>query len=658
MERIIVEVGGDPSKLDSTINKLEQIGDVDQKNADQFKKNNTEYIEAAKKREFLLEREVAHLKSLRDSKSKAFDPGEIASFNAAIKNSEQRMNELNSATQGVNVGMTGAVTTAKELYSALRIAANILPGIGISGLILAGWNALSTVIGDVVGDLFDAKEQIEKFNKENKITNDNIKETTRLHEEEYKMLIRFKVIRGELSKAQADQLLKDVEYEDKRKKRLEKFEEDKKFEREILGISVNDIKKNGLVEESVTEEIIQGLTGKVITQETLSKKEIENRKDYNKKYLELYKQLVQDLVTIDKTQGLDIPDKDKSGSGKAKGYHETDQDRRNIAEMMRIDAQQEKAKKILQQANEGLLPGQKEAGKEGVVWYNEEMGITLEDHNATVSAIEALKKKEHAQDVKEYKKYVDEIIDLTQTITDAVEESIKMQMKANDIRIKNTDKNIDIQKTLAEKGLANDLAFEEKRRNALSQAQVKEQIKLKHVKELEIFLNAMAKFADSDPGQALAKSLGLLASAKIAESTIGHAEHGGMVGELSQRKKVGGYSVNGMLFGQRHSSGGILTEMEAGEGIFSRNEVSNMGGKKGFYMFKELLKQPIKEKMISSNTFLSIDQSKVVDRLERVEKAIQNQPHSQVDYDGQQQMIVTTIRNGIKETMKHIRPRL
>ena len=50
-------------------------------------------------------------------------------------------------------------------------------------------------------------------------------------------------------------------------------------------------------------------------------------------------------------------------------------------------------------------------------------------------------------------------------------------------------------KALAEKGLANDLAFEIKREDALEQQKLKEQEKLKKEKELETFLNAIAKYA-------------------------------------------------------------------------------------------------------------------------------------------------------------------
>lgn len=257
-----------------------------------------------------------------------------------------------------------------------------------------------------------------------------------------------------------------------------------------------------------------------------------------------------------------------------------------------------------------------------------------------------------------WKETVQEVTDNIKEITDTLIEALITQseaiQKSNDYKLSQQDKLIEEQEVLANRGLQNTLAFQIRQRDQLEQQQIAEQQKQKKLKELELFINSVANFAKNDPATAIPKALAVLAATKTAEAMF--AEQGGVVGDIASRRILGGSVVDGLFLGRRHSQGGILLEAEAGEGILSRKEMGNLG-LNNFQMLKNFLKAPLVEKSFSQLAGPSIhfDMSGVENRLDRVEKAIQNIPKINIDWDHYGEMIQTEIKDGIKKVTKHAR---
>lgn len=217
-----------------------------------------------------------------------------------------------------------------------------------------------------------------------------------------------------------------------------------------------------------------------------------------------------------------------------------------------------------------------------------------------------------------------------------------------DTQIQRQDKMIDVQRTLAEKGLKNDLAFEEKRADELTKKKMDEERKLKRIKEFETFLNSLAKFSEDDPKTALPKALGILAAARAAEAVF--AEEGGIIGQTTGKSVIG---LNG--FSRRHRSGNdVLLHAEKGEGILSVHEMNNLGHQ-NFGILKNILKTPFHEKLIpNSRPMVISDHSEVVKRLESLEHTILNKKETHFDWVGYD-MRITEIENGMKKITTHKR---
>jgi len=265
--------------------------------------------------------------------------------------------------------------------------------------------------------------------------------------------------------------------------------------------------------------------------------------------------------------------------------------------------------------------------------------------------------KKIAAEIKKIEKdQIKETIDGIKEVADAAiqgaEEQNAAQQKATDFRLQQQSQAIDVQAALAEKGLANDLAFEQRKNAQLQQQKLAEIKKEKQEKELETFLNAVASFAEKDPNTAVPKALGLLAATTAVAAA--YAEEGGLLGYSGQTSKVG-------LFGasRKHRGGGdILLHAQKGEGILSRKDIDALGGPKGFYDLKEMLKSP--SKSMSNNIVAVNNNTDVVNKLEEVKQAFSNLKQEHVDWQANQEMIITTVQSGMKEVVRHIskKPRI
>ena len=155
------------------------------------------------------------------------------------------------------------------------------------------------------------------------------------------------------------------------------------------------------------------------------------------------------------------------------------------------------------------------------------------------------------------------------------------QATSNEISLQ--DKNIERQKELANKGLANTLAFEERKAAELKVRQMREQKQQERIKKLEVFLNTFAEGSKTmKPAQALAAALKAVAMAELGSMIF--AEKGGIIGEISDRT-----GIKGGMFTKSHGSGDRLVMASPNEAILSERDMRALGGKQGFYDLRKML---------------------------------------------------------------------
>ncbi len=257
------------------------------------------------------------------------------------------------------------------------------------------------------------------------------------------------------------------------------------------------------------------------------------------------------------------------------------------------------------------------------------------------SAVLDLKKK----NLKEEKKLIKEVVKEAQEAAEAIINIFETATQANIDAIDHQEtvqkESVGTQKELAKQGLENELAYQQRRTVELEKARLIEQKKLKKEKELETFLNSLAKFAETDPKTALPKALAVLATAKVAEAVF--AEEGGILGQ--------GVLLNPST--KKHRSGNdILVNAERGEGILSVKEMDNLGAN-NFFALKNYLKSPLIEKKFNMNASVSMhSNADVISKLDELQQTIKHKKEMSVDFDKLGEMIVTTVEHGVMEVQR------
>lgn len=230
---------------------------------------------------------------------------------------------------------------------------------------------------------------------------------------------------------------------------------------------------------------------------------------------------------------------------------------------------------------------------------------------------------------------------MLETIGNAYDNAFKRREDLIDKEIELQNKNIDIQRDLANRGLSNTLAFEEKRAAELRRQQEVEKERNRKIKLLETFLNALADFSKTDAKTALPRALTQVALATAASAVF--AEEGGIIGDIKERSSLT----------RRHKSGkDVLLHAEVGEGIFSKREVDNIG-KKNFYLLKEAARFPIrgdvfKMPKISIDTIKQKDNNEsLISEIRDLKAVIKNKKESSAEINNAGEYITKLIEDGV-----------
>lgn len=235
---------------------------------------------------------------------------------------------------------------------------------------------------------------------------------------------------------------------------------------------------------------------------------------------------------------------------------------------------------------------------------------------------------------------------------EALDTIFKAQQEAFDKRQELLDKeldlqaeNIETQRRLAENGLTNTLAFEEKRQAELQRQQQLEAQKQKRIKLLETFLNSLAEYSKTDPNTALQKALLQVALAQAATAVF--AEDGGIIGEIGERSNLR----------RKHRGGGdVLLHAQTGEGIFSRKEMDNLG-RRNFHLLKDAARFPIRDDVFAMPKLavaggMAVNNAELIKEVKGLRADIKNQKRETFELNKFGEYIKTSIENGVTEVTK------
>ena len=290
---------------------------------------------------------------------------------------------------------------------------------------------------------------------------------------------------------------------------------------------------------------------------------------------------------------------------------------KELAEKEIIDAE-EKAKKLEEIENKRI---------------NDIKRLELDRIDAIEQAeIDALKERRDA-----IFDFVKQVSDITQ---DELDKRFDKVNKANEDEIDEREENIEKQQSLAEKGLDNQLAFEEKKRKEAQLKEIEDLEKQQKTKErialAEAFMAAFeARLNDpkTQSGQAGFLALQDVLVAKSIGSALAGFEEGGYTSD------VGTSTIAGVVHGQEFVIDAATTKKMGLKG-------SNMSDFKNKMFSGQLF----------NHDFITSDMSKtqiegnarVVSAVESLENTIKSQPIQQVNVDGLGNLIEIVYKNGNK----------
>lgn len=238
------------------------------------------------------------------------------------------------------------------------------------------------------------------------------------------------------------------------------------------------------------------------------------------------------------------------------------------------------------------------------------------------------------------------LFEFLEKIADAFEQTIQQNIASINALEARQESRVQTQRVLAEQGLQNTLAFEERQADELEKRRLEEERKAKKAMELKVFLTSLAKFSEDNPNTALAKALGLLAATKVAEVAFG--EEGGVIGSPSMKR----YRWDSGNIPRHKSGRDVLLHAEVGEQLLTVDQTRKFQQLGGL----GLLKKPLHETMISGVVHNNAD---VVEKLEELVKIQKSEPRQILTIDKQGALVEALIMAGRTERTTHhdIKPR-
>lgn len=344
-----------------------------------------------------------------------------------------------------------------------------------------------------------------------------------------------------IEKVNADFLLKKESDSAKTDEKIDnaKIEKTKDLAREIRAIKIEQEDEYLRASDKLKEDAANRI------EDLKNDKSVKNEKQREELILEINKKLSSDLIALNKKEQDEVEGLQDKAMDEANKKRQDDLDKAKKAKKEKDDKAHEEGLASLR----GEAKAEKEAQEE--------------------------RKKQLLQFGEDLLKELEKISDKKIALLDK--------------EIDKQDSNIERQRELADKGLANTLAFEERKKAELERSKIAEQKKQEKIAKTQAFFNAFASYSKDEPQTAAVKALKDVLLAEVVAKAF--AKEGGIVGEIAE-PVAGGRIDRGIFKGRSHLQGGIHLEAEGNEGIFSGKEMGNLG-RENFYALKNLLKNPI-----------------------------------------------------------------
>lgn len=312
-----------------------------------------------------------------------------------------------------------------------------------------------------------------------------------------------------------------------------------------------------------------------------------------------------------------------------------------------------------------LLAAEKQNAKED---FDQAMTLLDAKHDAGLIAEEDYQRErkililKYNQDVDDlnkasYDKQLDQLSTLISSTSTLLQDNstARKEQLQNDLTAQ--ENSIQRQETLADRGLDNTLAFEERKKAELEKKMLDEERRQKKLKLEEAFLNAFVQYMKEDPPSAAAGKAAL--DVAVGSAAAGKFEKGGRIAEELRIGKNGRIS-SGRFYGSRHDQGGILIEAQGEEGILSVPEMRNLGG--NFEDIRALAKQPLDDGFFRTMNeqivpiVMERDSSKenaIVGAINSLKEEIRNKPVSTFEVDKFGDVLETMLEGERKKVIKH-----
>ena len=258
--------------------------------------------------------------------------------------------------------------------------------------------------------------------------------------------------------------------------------------------------------------------------------------------------------------------------------------------------------------------------------------------------------------VDRFKRFAEDLNRLTGLILDALLEVNQQRIDESEERVDRQEDQVERQEERARLGLQNTLAFEQRELAKREAELLKQQQRQERFEKLKSLYASYSNYASRGDENPILKTLRDFA---ILESIAASFKEGGITG-------VDGVKTNrrGITVGASHDPngrGGNLAWHESGEGFLSRKSIKNMG-QDNFYKLKQLTESgPLSENFFSgqSKNYLTaipiqMDNSKSVQAIKEVTKAIQQKPVPDLDIEKTAEGIIDLVKT-VKTKNKTVR---
>lgn len=616
----------------------------------------------------LYEKESIRLNDLRKkykdlSLAKKETTAEGIKLKNEITNLDRKLKDVDASTGQFTRNVGGYTNGFSKFYGALRTAANIIPGLGISGILLLGWESfiklwdtftasvkINTVAIDenheAVVKLIEARDALRKSTEEaiqrqlvaeGKLTKFDV-QRVRAYEEFQEATLKAQNERDKELIKRAEQLgivLKKGEYDlviDYKKTTLEKIKNDQEFYRQKEALDalnwVNERDRAKLLAETI----------RAINEESFAEEQKKKiKRDISGAAMQK-KELgtIQELITIVDKYFSDL---------KAKQSGVISKTRENVATAQRI--------RLLQIQKDGILAGKSEieiqkqvSEKKMEILRNELLDLQTTAERKAEIELELAELRKGLRD-QEFKEEATFIKNTLSTYTLFLDKKRQAQISALDDEIEKRKDNVSTQERLAIAGQENTLAFE-KREQAKAEAEKKrlQKEEEKRQKRLMYYKAFSAFLENADKNEAASAAAKALSQVVLADIIAGSFKDG-----VEDFKGKGtGTSDSNIV---RISKGESVTTAKGTEkypGLATA--INNLEAEKWF------IENALPE--LSGNKISVNSNEDVVNELRKLNKATENKPEFNIHWPSMDTMIEEKIERGYKKVIRHVnsKPRI